>query len=133
MTKIIILLRTNFIMLLRQRALIITSLGLAIISMLVFGFLFGSNSSLKTVLGVVDQDHSSISAQVLGQLQKSDALTIYTGTSDEEQQALKDGQDAVTSSELGELRLALERLERLGRQLTKAMMNQPAEAPTQDH
>jgi len=49
------------------------------------------------------------------------------------QQALKDGQDAVTSSELGELRLALERLERLGRQLTKAMMNQPAEAPTQDH
>ncbi len=92
MTKIIILLRTNFIMLVRQRALIITSLGLAIISMLVFGFLFGSNSSLKTVLGVVDQDHSSISAQVLGQLQKSDALTIYTGTSDEEQQALKDGQ-----------------------------------------
>ena len=49
------------------------------------------------------------------------------------QQALKDGQDAVTSSELGELRLALERLERLGRQLTKAMMNQPAEAPTKDH
>jgi molecular chaperone DnaK len=48
------------------------------------------------------------------------------------QQALKDGQDAVTSSELGELRLALERLERLGRQLTKAMMNQPAEAPTHD-
>ena len=56
MTKIFILLRTNFIMLVRQRALIITSLGLAIISMLVFGFLFGSNSSLKTVLGVVDQD-----------------------------------------------------------------------------
>jgi len=44
------------------------------------------------------------------------------------QQALKDAQDAVTSSELGELRLALERLERLGRQLTRAMMNQPAEA-----
>src|SRR5437773_1876440 len=44
------------------------------------------------------------------------------------QQALKDAQDAVTSSELGELRLALERLERLGRQLTKAMLNQPAEA-----
>src|SRR6266487_5176509 len=96
MTKIITLLRTNFTMLIRQRALIITSLGLAIISMLVFGFLFGSNSSPKTVLGVANQDHSGISAQVLSQLQKSDALKIYTGTSDEEQQALKDGQrDAV--------------------------------------
>src|SRR6266853_376180 len=92
MIKIITLLRTNFIILVRQRALIISSLGLAIISMLVFGFLFGSNSFPKTVLGVVDQDHSSISAQVLGQLQKSDALKIYTGTSNEEQQALKDGQ-----------------------------------------
>ena len=92
MTKIMTLLRTNFTMLIRQRALIISSLGLAVISMLVFGFLFSDNSSLKTVLGVVDQDHSSISAQVISQLQKSDALKIYTGTSDEEQLALKDGQ-----------------------------------------
>jgi molecular chaperone DnaK len=48
------------------------------------------------------------------------------------QQALKDAQDAVTSSEIGELRLALDRLERLGRQLTKAMMNQPVEAQAKD-
>ena len=92
MTTIITLLRTNFIMLIRQRALIISSLGLAVISMLVFGFLFSDNTTLKTVLGVVDQDHSSISAQVTSQLQKSNALKIYTGTSEEEQQALKDGQ-----------------------------------------
>jgi ABC-2 type transport system permease protein len=92
MTKIITILRTNFIMLMRQRALIISSLGLAIISMLVFGFLFSGNSASKTVLGVVDQDHSNISAQVLSQLQKSDALKIYTGASNAEQQALKDGQ-----------------------------------------
>ena len=45
MKKITTLLRTNFLMLIRQRALIITSLGLAIISMLVFGYLFGSNNS----------------------------------------------------------------------------------------
>ncbi len=96
MTKIITLLRTNFTMLVRQRALIISSLGLAIISMLVFGFLFGGDGSTKTVIGVVDQDHSSISAQVVSQLQKSDALKIYTGTYDEEQQALANGQcDAV--------------------------------------
>ncbi len=96
MTKIITLLRTNFIMLTRQRALIISSLGLAVISMLVFGFLFGGNGSVKTRIGVVDQDHSGISAQVVSQLQKSNSLQVYTGTYSEEQQALTNGyRDAV--------------------------------------
>src|SRR6266481_8446959 len=96
MTKIITLLRTNFIMLTRQRALIISSLGLAVISMLVFGFLFGGNGSVKTRIGVVDQDHSGISAQVASQLQKSNSLQVYTGTYSEEQQALTNGyRDAV--------------------------------------
>lgn len=96
MTKIITLLRTNFIMLTRQRALIISSLGLAVISMLVFGFLFGGNGSVKTRIGVVDQDHSGISAQVVSQLQKSNSLQVYTGTHSEEQQALTNGyRDAV--------------------------------------
>jgi ABC-2 type transport system permease protein len=96
MTKIITLLRTNFIMLTRQRALIISSLGLAVISMLVFGFLFGGNGSVKIRIGVVDQDHSGISAQVASQLQKSNSLQVYTGTYGEEQQALTNGyRDAV--------------------------------------
>lgn len=96
MTKIITLLRTNFIMLTRQRSLIISSLGLAVISMLVFGFLFGGNGSVKTRIGVVDQDHSTISGQVVSQLQKSDSLQVYTGTYSEEQQALTNGsRDAV--------------------------------------
>jgi ABC-2 type transport system permease protein len=83
-------------MLTRQRGLIISSLGLAVISMLVFGFLFGSNNASKTRLGVVDQDASSVSTQFVSQLEKSDALQVYTGSSDEEQQALRDGQrDAV--------------------------------------
>lgn len=95
-TKIFILVRTNFIMLTRQRGLIISSLGLAVISMFVFGFLFGSNSASKTRLGVVDQDASSVSAQIVNQLEKSDAVQVFTGSSDEEQQALKDGQrDAI--------------------------------------
>ena len=95
-TRIITLLRTNFVMLTRQRGLIISSLGLAVISMLVFGFLFGGNNASKTRLGVVDQDHTSVSAQIVSQLQKSDALQVYTGSSDVEQQALRNGQrDAV--------------------------------------
>src|SRR6266700_1127207 len=91
MKKILTLLYTTFIMLTRQRGLIISSLGLAIISMLVFGFLFGGSGSPKTLLGVVDQDHSTISAKIVSQLQKSDALQVYIGSNDEEQQALKEG------------------------------------------
>jgi ABC-2 type transport system permease protein len=95
-TRTMTLLRTNFIMLTRQRGLLISSLGLAVISMLVFGFLFGGTGSAQTRLGVVDQDHTSISAQIVSQLQKSDALQVFTGSNSEEQQALKDGQrDAV--------------------------------------
>ena len=96
MHKIVTLIRMNFIILLRQRGLLVSSLGLAVISMLVFGFLFGGNNATKTVLGVVDQDHSRLSQQVVSQLQKSDALKVYTGNYSEEQQALQDGQrDAV--------------------------------------
>ncbi len=95
-TKIFALLRTNFIMLTRQRSLILTSLGLAVISMLVFGSLFGGNNASKTRLGVVDQDSTSISAQIVRQLEQSNALQVFTGSSSEEQQALKDGdRDAV--------------------------------------
>ncbi len=90
------LVRANFVMVLRQRAVIISSLGLSVISILVFGFLFADNGSTRTQLGVVDQDHSAISAQVISQLQKNNSLTVYTGSETEEQQALTNGnRDAV--------------------------------------
>jgi ABC-2 type transport system permease protein len=90
------LVRANFLMVIRQRSLIISSLGLAVISVLVFGFLFGNNGASKTQLGVVDLDRSSASTQVVSQLQHNDSFTVYTGSADAEQQALKDGnRDAV--------------------------------------
>jgi ABC-2 type transport system permease protein len=92
MTKISTLLRTNFITLIRQRTLLASGLGLTVISMLVFGFIMSGNGVVKTVIGVVDQDHSTISAQALSKLQKSNSLQVYTGTYDQEQQALKDAQ-----------------------------------------
>jgi molecular chaperone DnaK len=49
------------------------------------------------------------------------------------QQALKDAQMAVASDELGELRLAFTNIERLARQLTRGMMNQPADSPAQEN
>lgn len=92
MTTILTLLSTNFKMLLRQRSLILISLGLAVISMLVFGWLFSGTGSVRTILGVVDEDHSSISGQIIRQLQESEALRIYTGTYASEQEALRNGQ-----------------------------------------
>jgi ABC-2 type transport system permease protein len=96
MSTFLSLVQTNFMMVIRQRSLIISSLGLAVISVLVFGFLFGNNGASKTQLGVVDEDHSQVSAQMVSQLQKNDSFTVYTGSENEEQQALKDGnRDAV--------------------------------------
>src|SRR5215467_2905674 len=90
------LVRANFLMVLRQRTVIISSLGLAVISVLIFGFLFGNNGASKTQLGVVDEDHSQISTQLISALQKNTSFQVYTGSQDEEQQALKDGKrDAV--------------------------------------
>ncbi|HEY7359136.1 MAG TPA: ABC transporter permease [Ktedonobacterales bacterium] len=90
------LVRANFLMVLRQRSLIISSLGLAVISVLVFGFLFADNGAAKTQLGIIDEDHTSVSAQLISQLQHNDSFTVYTGSADAEQRALKDGnRDAV--------------------------------------
>ena len=46
------------------------------------------------------------------------------------QMLLKGGEDAVGSTEIGEIRMAMDGVERLARQLTSAMMKQSAEAET---
>ena len=46
------------------------------------------------------------------------------------QMLLKDGEEAVDSPEIGEIRMAMDGVERLARQLTSAMMKQSAEAET---
>jgi ABC-2 type transport system permease protein len=96
MSTFMTLVRSNFLMLIRQRMLIITSLGIAILSMLIFGGLFGSTGTPKTQLGLVDQDHSQTSEQIIQSLQHMNSLAVFTGSSAQEQQALKDGnRDAI--------------------------------------
>lgn len=85
------LVRANFLMVIRQRTLIITSLGLAVISILVFGYLFTNTSATKTQLGVVDADHSPVSAQLASQLQHNDLFNVSTGSETAGQQALQNG------------------------------------------
>jgi ABC-2 type transport system permease protein len=84
------------LMLARNRVLLISSLGLALISILIFGALFGGGQTPKLGLGVADEDHSPISMQVLTQLQSSDSLAVTTGSVSAEVQALRTGhRDAV--------------------------------------
>ncbi len=83
-------------MLLRNRTLLITSLGLALISIFVFGWLFGSGNDPQLRLGVVDHDNSATSQQIVAQLGASDSLKVSTGSDDAELQALRSGdRDAV--------------------------------------
>ncbi len=74
-------------MLLRNRIFLITSLGIALLSILVFGWLLGGNDNLKLSLAVVNQDTSPVGAQLLTQLQKSDGLQVAV---ESETQALAD-------------------------------------------
>src|SRR5258708_7799601 len=72
------MLTASVLMLARNRLLIITSLGLALISILVFGSLFGNNGTARLALGVVNEDDSPLAAQVVTQLRR---LLLWTNLS----------------------------------------------------
>jgi ABC-2 type transport system permease protein len=83
-------------MLRRNRILLATSLGLALISIFVFGWLFGGGGSSKLALGLVDQDHTPTSAQLVNQLRGNDSIILATGDQSAELAALRAGnQDVV--------------------------------------
>lgn len=83
-------------MLLRNRVLIVSSLGLALISIFVFGWLFGGQGNFKIQLGIANSDTSTASAQIIDQLKQSASVTVFTGAAGNEVQALRNGQrDAV--------------------------------------
>lgn len=96
MKAFVALVSAGLTMLRRNRTLLISSVGLALISIFVFGWLFGSGGSPKLRLGVVNQDDSSLAARMVTQLQQTNSLTVTTGSRDAQVQALRDGhRDAV--------------------------------------
>src|SRR5262245_8564545 len=96
MKAFLTLLRSSMLMLVRNRGLLISSLGLALISIFVFGWLFGSNGTPKLALGVINDDTSLASQQLVTQLKASQSLAVTTGAQDAELSALRGGQrDAV--------------------------------------
>ncbi len=66
----------QFKMLLRDKALMIGSIGVAVISMLIFGALFGSDSNQPLNIGVADLDKSEVSAQMVTALKSNSALQV---------------------------------------------------------
>jgi ABC-2 type transport system permease protein len=66
----------QFKMLLRNKTLLLSSLGLAVVSMLIFGTLFGGNNTEPLAMGVVDLDNSPLSQQVVAALKQNSSLKV---------------------------------------------------------
>ena len=84
--------KLQFKMLLRNKALMISSLGLAVISMLIFGLLFGDSNAQPLSVGVVDLDKSPASNGVITALQKPANVKVTTGEQTTLLDELKKGQ-----------------------------------------
>ena len=86
----------SVVMLVRNRALLLSSAGLALISIFIFGWLFSGNGALQVQVGIVTSDTSPAAANVIRQLQQNAAMHVITGSQSAELAALKSGQrDAV--------------------------------------
>jgi ABC-2 type transport system permease protein len=84
----------QFKMLLRNRALLVASLGLPIISMLIFGTLFANDSAQALPVGLVDLDKSPVSAQVVTALKQNEGLKISEGDQASLLDDMKNGKQA---------------------------------------
>jgi ABC-2 type transport system permease protein len=92
MSAFIPMLAASVTILRRNTVLILSSLGLGLISILAFGWLFGSSGSLNLALGLANQGTGAVSADVVHDLQHQPGLTVYTGTEQAELASLRNGQ-----------------------------------------
>ena len=72
-----ILVRMQIKLLLRNRSALIGSLGLAVVSMLIFGSLLGGGGS-PLAIAIVDQDGSAVAAQVIAAFERTAGVAITT-------------------------------------------------------
>jgi ABC-2 type transport system permease protein len=78
-------------MLARNRILLITSLGVALISIVVFGTLFGSSGNARLAMGIVNEDSSPLATQLVAALRANPSLAVTTGSQAGELAALRRG------------------------------------------
>ncbi len=84
----------QFKMLLRDKGLLISSLGIALISMLIFGTVFGNNTAIAIKVGLVDLDKSAVSGQVTAALKQNQAVSVTEGEQTNLVTQLKEGKQA---------------------------------------
>ncbi len=84
------LLKAQILLLARDPAYWVSTLLIAVISILVFGYLFTGGLS-DFPLGVVDQDHSTTSEQVLQALRDAGGIDLSEGSAEAQMAALHDG------------------------------------------
>ncbi|NWJ97908.1 MAG: ABC transporter permease [Chloroflexi bacterium] len=68
--------RLQFKMVLRNKGVMVSSIGLAVISMLVFGTVFGGDGSQPIGMGLVDLDKSVVSTQLTAALKNNPSLRV---------------------------------------------------------
>ncbi len=76
-------------MLRRNVALVLSSLGLGIVSILAFGLLFGNGGNVTPQLGVVDEDQTPLTTQMIQSLAHSTTVHISIGSRATEIDALR--------------------------------------------
>ena len=79
-------------MLLRNRTLLVSSLGLAVISIFIFGWLFSGTGNVKLVMGIANSDTSSLSSGLVQDLKNNPAITVKQGSEQDELAQLRAGQ-----------------------------------------
>ena len=72
-----VLVRMQVTLLLRDRAALVASLGLAVVSMLIFGSLLGGGGS-PLAIAVVDRDGSPVAAQVVAAFGQAEGIAVVT-------------------------------------------------------
>ena len=90
----VVLVEMQVKLLLEDRAALVSSLGLAIVSMLIFGSLLGGGTN-PLPIAVVDQDGSPVAAQVVAAFAQADGIEVVTPCATcDAVQLLKDGEVA---------------------------------------
>lgn len=87
MTPVLAIVRNVVRASLRNRTALFFTIGLAVFFMLIFGYLFGGNSSSLRI-GVVDLDHGPLAARYLAALRQAPGLSVETGSLAQERDQL---------------------------------------------
>ncbi len=75
----------------REREAIFWMFMFPIALMLILGFVFGSSGKIRLAVGVVDQDGSSLSRDIIKALGGVDGIAVYEGDEADERAKLQDG------------------------------------------